>query len=277
MLASKNPIEVAYLRLSSADADDGGTDTDFVISTSKVEKLTDVVAFSIKSITFPNVFTNVTAGRDDIFQIWDDTAGAIISVTLDEGFYTQSEIISAITVGGPAGTWTTPTGGIAGLITGGNFTATATHPNKKITFASSTDSFKLLTFVGGSTSSTNLGITTQTVAAAASVEADHTPSLAGLTECYLRSSTLSKVIRGATVMGDSSVQDIIQTINVSAPHMGVNTYEPADNDLTKFYAQTPVELSKVDLRLTNEAGQKLNLQNNRLVVVLQIESQTSRS
>jgi hypothetical protein len=101
----------------------------------------------------------------------------------------------------------------------------------------------------------NIGFTSDR-AAAEPYLSDTTPSLQGLTHCFLRSRELAPANQ---ISSASLIDNVLINIPITAPYRGVNHYEPADDELASINYKTPTDITSVDIELRDEFDRVLDL------------------
>ena len=248
------------------------SNSNFSVSLSTDDRLANTSMISLLRCSFSNVFYNIRTNIDDIFTIFDNTAAANISVTINQGFYSVNDLIDAIEFGGPGGLLSIPNGGIQGLITGGDFTIDSTQPDSKLVFASTTTNIALLNAASGSTMSPTLGIILDSVGVAASQTGDYIPNLNGLDEVWLRSRELTRPAGSNLILGNNTLSDVICPIGISVPFLGVQNYEPPDEDYFRVSYPRLASIKTPDLYLTDRNNNILDLQGTTLTAVFKVDS-----
>lgn len=173
-------VTFRFLRVSS-DEIVSGTSTAFQVNFGNDTRLTKTMEIHLISASIPNVNPNVTAARGNNVFTMTFGVGGTQSVTIPDGQYTTSQLLTLLSAGFTA------------IIAGGPITFTQDPNTNLITF----------TITGGNTAQITagqavkpsldftLGFTQSTGGLAASATAANFPNLAGDTMFYIHSSILS--------------------------------------------------------------------------------------
>jgi hypothetical protein len=198
----------------------------------------------LRSITIPNVVYNINSNNNVL--VLGDSAPADITLTITEGQYSLTELISAIETA-----WTAS----AGI---GVLTITEDNITNKLTFANGSN-IKLYNIEDMSTSTMSpyLGIL-NTVALASSTEATGLPDLSGLKIVYIK----SKFLSDNDVLHDSgdNIRPIFCSVPCSVAYGSILYYEPNDTELTSVnFGQGKKISGNVDIQLLDQNFNEIDL------------------
>ena len=236
--------KLIYVRSNDRLPTAGATTTSFRVELGNAANIHRSVRIVLRSAHFANSQFNIRTGVNDTLY-W--THNAIdYSAVIGAGFYDTAAIIVAITAAmdaamvGPAVTVTITQDPLTDLLSiswsaASGFIRTAAALVQNIAF--------------------NIGFTSDRAAAQPYVS-DSTPSLQGLTHCFLRSRELAPANQ---INSSELIDNVLINIPVTAPYRGINHYEPADDELASINYKTPTDITSVDIELRDEFDRVLDL------------------
>jgi hypothetical protein len=92
------------------------------------------------------------------------------------------------------------------------------------------------------------------------------PDLRGVIEIFVISRSMSQ----GNLIEPDKVRDVIATIPITAPFLGLNIYESVNETNNSIEYNAPTDLRNIDIRLEDSNGRLVNLQNHRSQFVFKI-------
>lgn len=207
----------------------------------------------LQEILLPSLFYNITTTQT-VAQ--SNNTGALTSVVLSPGVYTQSDIAALFTTAGDS---TFTVSSITGLAT---ITFASSDPNHTVNFSSATELQALLGF----NSASNVSATT-------AVTGDVPANLYPLNNIYVRSSALSRLlvdnVISTTSAGD---QNVVFTVPMSeAPSTGYFFYQHPDG--RHCLSCHGGDMQSIDITFTDEAGTVLDFHSQPYTLKFHVQTE----
>lgn len=222
-------------------------------SSMNMSPLSNVLAIAIKSLVFSNNEYNVQTGISDTFNY--TYAGTPLSITVPAGFYSASELLSAMKA------LIDPQ--ISGINAGATITLIVSPLIYKIT---ATTTLGITEYLSTGNMSANLGITADSgpIAPGVSYTFNSTPDLSGL---HLVNISILAKDQGTIInLQDQSARYVnsIGMIPVDVPFGRLQVYNQSDLDASAITYSHPEDLTSMlvsirDIRGTHLANQKQHL------------------
>ncbi len=226
----------------------------------------EVSAVRVKSVSFTNTQYNITS-RSNTFYYSDDLA-TVKSVTIPIGQYNITDLITALT---------------ASLLVAGVTVIMALDPlTQKIQVVSTAPAIQYFDFEYGQDNilGAKLGIGGKSGLEGGAFNFLNVPDLTGLTMLYVRSSAISndhsleQFTRAPPTGNDRLIRiemsDIIEAVGVSAP-FGFFIHYENDNPLNIIEYETPRSMSNIDIELTDNFGDIVELNGGEVIIVLEVD------
>ena len=239
------------LHISSKDKQ-AGTNSNFSLNLSHHYWLQAAKSVVVKHVTIPNVFYNVDANNNTFTY---EIAGAPSTVVVDVGQYSISDLLGALTVVMVAD-------GVVG------FTATLDAITRKVSFTSTT-AIEYLS--AGNAMAGALGITQGSVGDVTAHTAAHLPSLEGIRNIVIASSSLGE---NNYLASDQKIADVIALVPMDQPFGGVVHYVSQHSEIDDFDTlsqRNGKNISQIDIRVIDtDTNQIVDLTNHDIDIVVKI-------
>lgn len=242
-----------YVRISSDDATRKNTNADFTCSFNSLHPaFTDCIGYQVNSVTFPNVFYNITSDNN-VLKI-EENGQSATTITLAVGFYTGTDLITVLKTA------------LDAVLVSGTVVLSLTDYTEKFKFTFTTTTAKIYADAT-STMSDILGITTTTASFSAVVDADYIPKLYGVSDVYLESRTLSNDKLYDSKTGRK--RPVMKVIPLTAGFGEMNLWE-SDDSYDRDIFGSERSISTIDIKLTDGNDKLLNLQNHSLDILIKL-------
>jgi hypothetical protein len=254
------PPNTRLLRIASSDKVDALSESNskFTVSLNETLNVQQVKGYSVLSVSFPNVFHNVsdTDLTNRLSIVTDNGTDGPIEwlITLPDGFYNIDDLSAALKAA------------IDPIIAPDSIS---------IDMKSTVDSRLVFTVTGATTISYTteqgnmhkvLGIT-QDSTFQPSYTCDEMPQLQGTTNAYLHSRVLGQ---GNLLDAEGSVYSTICSIPIRAEYGFWTHWESGDEDLYSVAFASPRNLQSINIVLRGLDGRVLDIRNNELIIVLRL-------
>lgn len=236
------------LRIDSRDRESASaSNTNFVVNHVPIH----TAQARIKMVIIPNMFNNIrTSPTSDANSIFSYEVGGVpASFIIPSGFYNITQLIDYI----------------ESQFDTGSLTLTFSETTGLITFTNNTlPDFKIINKADGNQIADVLGIvTTQTVAATASITFTNKPNLFSYQMLYIASRRLSN---GYNLISADRRLPIVATIPLNEAYGGIVHYEVQQQHPIVFQSDTNLE--DIDIQLVNHAGEVVELPSNHHIQIL---------
>lgn len=268
----KGYIYSKLVRINSGSAftkDIGGySDTNFIINLG--QSVQNIWRVSILNVIFTNSAYNIrqksTASPNATFSWSTANSGGTVTITVPEGFYNNSQLISAVVTA--VNTVLTSFGQGQSI----SITQNSISQTNILTYFAGTSgapSFTLLPNQNGSDSTwLNLGFTViSNNVATGTLIAPNVPNLVGLRQVFLQSAALAP---GNQIDEKGIWQNVLINIPVTAPFGSVNVFECKVDALCMIEYQTKRNLSVLDFQLVDDKGNIIELNGTTVKIELRM-------
>lgn len=202
---------------------------------------------SIKSVSFPNIFYNVTATKNTFTFGY---LGSDHSVSVAVGQYNTTQLISALQ---------TEINSIASI-------SIVQDPiNLKLSFSGDLIQYYNRT---KNPMASLLGILDDSLGEVANFTAQGIPNLSGIPVFFLQSHALSNTVSLVGNLG--RIQPVIEVIQNTACFGSIIHHRPSDGDLSTINYNCYNNLTNIDIFLTDEYGNEVDLQGHEMIVCMKV-------
>jgi hypothetical protein len=252
-------MKTRILRIASSDQvpELSENNSRFTVSLNETLNVQKIKGYSVLSVSFPNVFNNVTQSNlSNRLVILTDNGGGPIEhfIDLPDGNYNVDDLITALEEA------------INPIIT---------PDTLEITIKSDMDPRLVFTVSGGTTIlwstqqgslATLLGITEDTMFLS-SYTANSMTKLQGATNAFLHSKILAQ---NNCLDAEGRIFSVAVSVQVRAEFGAWNHWESSDEDLHSVMFETPRNLQKINIVLRDLYGAVLDVGHNELILVLRV-------
>lgn len=247
---STTPYDTALISISSADALDIPVDDGSAFKLPMQSNLNDVISYRIKDISIPQTWYNID-GVNSIFSLTGNVTGSLGTV-IPAGNYSAAQLASTVSAAWLA-------------LTGTNITLDFTNPNYRlvVTRTGGVDATIRLDPINLTLSMKYIFGFTGTQPASASLTADSAFTLTGPNKILVQSLALNVgrnmsgfKAYGATLGGQIIKNNVIWNVYRQG-NAGDRLVNQIPSDWYSF--QTPQKIGSIDLYLTDEFNNPLNL------------------
>ncbi len=236
------------LHISSADRV-AGSNSNFAVSLTNGDGLSHIRHITLKSANFVHVFYNMNQYNNTF--TFEKGVGEIVSVVLPIGQYSILTLTSAL----------------QGLMSSEGLTITQNQITKRLTFA--TSNYPIKYFASPySPMSEFLGITQDSAGLVSSFNGQSTSHLEGLQHLFIESPELGQTNLIST---NNGVRNVAGIIPINDEFGAIIHYEESSElDEINAHSRHGRNLSSISIRITDERGQTLDLQNNAINLIFKV-------
>jgi len=207
----------------------------------------------LQELNVPSLFFNITSTQT---LVQSNNTGALTSVVLTAGVYTQADIIAAFAAAGDS---TIAFSTITGLVT---ITFAASDPNHTLDFTSATQLQALLGFS-----------TTSTVQAGTAFTGDVPPNLYPINSLYVRSNALTRLyVDNVLTTTSAADQNVAFTVPMTvAPSRAYYFYShPNDRHSMSCHGG---DMQEIDITITDQDGNVLDMHSQPYTIKFAVQTE----